>query len=145
MADAGVPYQYQDRYSVTAGADNCVEVPAPIRGRLRRLVVQQVSGALDGFTVRLYTSESACGRSGNSYADVADASLLSESMFQIGYDYVVAASSDLLNQQALDVPYVDNEMAGNGRLKSALFVKLTPAGSGTKVFDVGYTIDTPSF
>src|SRR5262245_1706356 len=136
----GSPYSRSIRVSVTGGQANCVRLPAPPRGCVRRLSVAQAAGAPVGFTAILYSSDRACGAPD---APEADPDEISPDAFQVGDTMTVAAPAMSGAQYGLWWAYENNDFAGIGRRKTCLYLKLTPGGSGAMNFDVGYTVDPP--
>lgn len=143
MSNAGVPYSRAFRQSdVVAGQANAIMIPAPIRGTLTRLVIKEVGGT-DNFTATLYTSELPAGQQ-EQFSDVDSDDDLSAELFKLMA--AISGSSGIYENYDLSKPYVVNEKSHkHGKLKSALYLKLTPSGSGTKVYDIAITVLTPVF
>lgn len=134
-----VPYSRTLRLNAVGGETLRFEMPAPVAGVLNRLVLRQVSGALEGFTLDLYTSETPSGDDTDDYSEVDDDAGSAVS-FQVLPTQTVAALSQVLALYEKNYGYMVNELAGEGRRKSALFAKLVVSGSGVKPFDLSYLI-----
>ncbi len=143
MSFSGAPYQTQMRLLAGAPDPTCHKLPAPTRGTIVRFIIKQTTGTLSGFTATLYNAELPCGVSAESFADVGADDALSEDMFQIAPEFVVNAGGNLSQNFGLDYDYASNELAGNGRLATALWLQIRADGTGDKTFEVAYTI-TPS-
>lgn len=129
---------------VTAGETTSFELPAPPYGVLNRLFVRQTDGALDGFTFSLYTSEEPSGDSVDDFSEV-ESDDISVGAFEVLPPQVVNASSAEVSLFEKNYGYIVNEyLLPNAMLRSALYAKLTVAGSGEKTFDIGYLIMPPA-
>lgn len=135
----GLPYERHQRLDAVGGETLHVELPAPPSGVLNRLVVVQAGGALDGFTLDLYTSEAPSGDDTDDYSEVDDDDG-SALPFQVLPTQTVAAAAASFALYEKNYGYATNELASEGRRKSRLFAKLVVAGSGDKPFDLGYVI-----
>lgn len=133
-----IPYSRMRTLLLEGGA-NYFEISAPVSGTLNRLIVHQEDGALDGFDVEIFTSESPAS-SDDSYSEVDDDAGVDASLFRVLPAQSVSASSATLALYEKNFGYEVNELAGEGRRKTALFVKLTVAGSGAKTFRLSYLI-----
>lgn len=133
------PYERHLQVEGTSGTPLVFEIPAPISGVLNRLVVKQTSGALAGFTVDIYTSEAPSGDDTDDYSEVED-DTGDAAAFQVLPTQTVNAAASTLALYEKNYGYVVNELAGEGRRKSSLFVKITIAGTGVKEFDFSYLI-----
>ncbi len=135
-----IPYQKTILVTVTAGMDNAVELPAPIRGVLQRLVVAQRGGTA-AFTARVFNSERPAGHA-DDQSDVDEENTLPVEAFAV--TPALTGASGKYEQYDGKWGYVVNELAGPGRLQSSLWLKLTPAGSGEVTYAVSYTVLTPN-
>lgn len=143
MANAGVPYSRAFRKTgVIAGQANAIMIPAPIRGTLTRLVIKEVGGT-SAFAADLFTSELPAGQQ-EQYSDVDSDDDLSAEMFKIMVG--IAGVGGIYENYVASVPYIVNEKSHkHGKLKSALYLKMTPSGSGSKIYDIAITVLTPNF
>ena len=108
-----------------------VEVDRPEDSSLKKLVVKQTSGSLDGFSVTVYTNNNAANGSGT------------PELYKIFDSLTVAAGSDLA-ERYVDVPgytIYDPDQA-SGQQPTKVWVRIEPAGTGDKNFSVavGYGI-----
>jgi hypothetical protein len=134
-----VPYSKAVLIVAQGGEDNAIELPAPIRGVLERLTITEIGGS-DNFTARLFCAERAAGNA-DSLSDVDEDVGMPPEAFAI--TPALTGTAGKYEQFSGGWGYVSNELASPGRLKSALWLRLTPAGSGEKSFAVAYTVMAP--
>lgn len=139
MPIPGYPYERHKEVAATGGTTFFFEIPAPSAGVLNRLVVTQTSGVLAGYTVDVYTSETPSGDDTDDYSEVDD-DTGGTPPFQVLPTQTVAPAAATLALFEKDYGYTVNELAGEGRRKTSLFVKLVVGGTGPKTFDIGYLI-----
>lgn len=135
-----LPYTKTVTAVVFAGEDNAVELPAPTNGVLERLVIAEVGGSSDAFTARLFNSERPAG-AGDSLSDVDDEAGLPDEAFAI--TPALSGVAGKYEKYEARWGYNSNELAHQGRRKSAMWLKITPAGSGEKTYAISYTILMP--
>ncbi len=135
-----IPYSKTVTEVVTAGIDNVVELPAPIRGLLNRLVISQVGGTA-AFTARLFTAEAPAGAA-DDHSDVDAEEGLPAEAFAVTPE--LAGVSGKYAAYDTRLGYESNEYAQEGRRQSSLWLRLTPAGSGPATYVIGYTVLIPN-
>ena len=135
-----IPYTKTVTATVTGGSDNVVELPAPIRGLLNRLVISQI-GANENFTAQLYTAERAAGGA-DDLSDVDEESGVPAEAFSV--TDALTGTSGKYKSYDTRLGYESNEFAQLGRRQSSLWLKITPATAGEKQFAIAYTVLVPS-
>lgn len=135
-----VPYQKTVTATVTAGIDNAVELPMPVRGTVQRLVIAQVGGTA-AFTARLFNAERAAGAA-DDLSDVDEENGLPVEAFAV--TPALAGVSGKYEQYDGKWGYESNEYAQTGRRQSSLWLKLTPTGSGPMTFAISYVVLVPN-
>jgi hypothetical protein len=154
---SGVPYIQQVEVECVSDSPNCVELPAPYRGHLRRLIVVQVDGSADGFSYDLYDRFDACGQeipimsppstttstTTTTNAPWLEPEFLESLLHKLQDTQTVAAASMSKEQYSLDLSYInrDEQDPITKRPTPALYMDVRPAGSGVKTFRIAYTID----
>lgn len=134
-----VPYTKTVRVAAEGGEANAIELPAPTNGVINRLSIVQI-GAAEAFTARLFTSEVPAGAA-DSLSDVDDEEGLPAESFACTPE--LAGVSGKYEKYEAQWGYNSNEFAAPGRRQSSLWLKLTPAAAGEKVFTVSYTVLMP--
>lgn len=116
-------------FSVPAGSASVVSIPMPHRGILKGYnLVEAAGGATGNFTATLYTSK----------RDSAPNSDLPEATFKLlSFDQTTAADEDL------NLSYLNRDGKPSTPVRY-LYLKITPAGSGTKNYVFSVTVDTPT-
>jgi hypothetical protein len=138
------PFFKTTQLEVAGGETEIFEIPAPPYGVLNRLWLSQITGALDGFSLSLYTSEKPAGDSQDDFSEAEDDDI-SAGAFEVLPTQIVSASSATLSLFEKNYAYVVNEYLLNGVLRhSKLFAKLVVAGSGDKAFELAYLIQPPA-
>ena len=132
----GVPTAKSQAVTVTAGQDNVVRLSVPSRGFLRRLIIEQTSGAAAGFTFTLYDALEGAGNESEGIDDVPVAS-------RIFPPTTVAGS--VYEDHTLNVPYANRDPNTVGVPGRGIYLRLHPQGSGSKNFTIAYTVDSPTF
>lgn len=118
-------------FSVNSGAATVVPIRVPYRGVLRGYSLIQTSGTNAGATAKLLSSN----------RETAPNSTYPEDSF-IVTTMTIAASSASTSQESLNIAYQNRDGdPSNG--KRFLYLKITPAGSGSKDFTLTVTIETP--
>lgn len=144
-------YENGFEFTVTSGQDVCVELPAPPRGALLKLVIKQISGALDGFTANMYNRQDACAAVAEisssfeptpGVPDFGANKLLDPELHRIIPEVSVAASSDISAQYQLTAGYENRDEQDIRRTAtSRLYLDINAGGSGDKQFQVAYAIE----
>lgn len=125
---------------ITAPGDG--GAPAPTRGVLRKLVIKQLNGALDGFTLNAYNRRDAC----SSVAEISNSfdtqDLADPDLHKICAEVSVSSTNRLSAQYGLSNAYEnldeqDNRRTGNSRI----YFEINASGSGDKTFQIGYAIE----
>jgi hypothetical protein len=116
-------------FSIPAGSASVVDIPMPHRGILKGYsLVAADGGATGNFNATLYTSK----------RDKAPNSDLPEATFKLlTFDQTVPADEDL------NLSYLNRDGKPSTPVRY-LYLKITPAGSGTKNYVFSVTVDTPT-
>lgn len=140
-------YTNSCEFDVEAGSAVCVELPAPPRGLLNRLVIKQTTGVLSGLTCEVLDRKDACtsvDEVSNSFdpdADFQRNPLLDVELHRIVADITVAGGSALYEGFNLDAGYENRDEYDIRRTPNTrIYLDLTVAGTGTKRIQVAYTI-----
>lgn len=132
----GVPYE-GSLVGVVVDADGrCFDVVSgPPRGTLHKLLVRQMTGNLDGYSVRVFNSEWGCqGDSGSSEADQ-----LHYDLHQILPEQTAApGSAGLAVFEPSGYPYNNMDGTPTNPVRK-LWVSINPLGAGEKTFDLAWT------
>lgn len=135
-------------FEAESGVASCIELPAPARGEVKRLIIKQVSGTLDGFTADLLDRVDACSVNAevsNSFEptlDFAENKLLDKELHRIVAQISVAGSGAISQQFNLDAGYQNRDEQDIRRTPNTrIYLDLLPAGSGLKQFQVAYAIE----
>ena len=132
------PYARVCAATVESGLDNCVKLPAPPRGILRRLVVKQMTGSIDGFEFDLYSKLAACP-GGSEESECIDDPLLDSETYQI----IPTQNSGVGHEQMFDRndAYENQDWNCYTLRNTMIYLRLRPSGAGTKTFHIGYTVE----
>lgn len=135
-------YEQGKEFTATSGQDNCVVLPAPPRGILRKLVVKQVNGVADGFTFNLFNRSDACP----SVAEVSDPfdpdALLDPDLHKIQDEIAISAPTLISSQFGFQRGYANEDEQDVRRTRaSRIYLSINPGGAGDKLFQVGYAIE----
>jgi hypothetical protein len=116
-------------FTIPAGSASVVAIPMPHRGILKGYsLVAADGGATGNFTATLLTSK----------RDVAPNSTLPEAAFKLlSFDQSTPADEDL------NLSYLNRDGKPSTPVRY-LYLKITPAGSGTKNYVFSVTVDTPT-
>lgn len=117
-------------FSATSGSETLVAVPVPHRARIRSYSLVQTSGANVGATAKLLTSKQA----------VAPNSALPESSFLLD---TITISSGVASASSnnTSLAYVNRDGTPTSPQRF-LYLRITPAGSGSKDFVFSITVET---
>ena len=143
-----VPHTNQlSSVEAVAGQNNCIPIPAPLRGHIRRIVVKQIDGA-DAGVYDIYDRRDACPPEGTNTTTTTTT---------LPPDYVPALqdpechkiqvqqsiSSGLKRQDGIEISYQNRDGHDPNRTvnRSWLYMNLVPTGSGTMTYDISITID----
>ena len=134
-----IPYSRVLSATVESAADNCVELPAPPRGILRRMVVKQVSGITEGFEFDLYSKKSASPGCGSEDSECADDALMDPEVYQL----IPTQTSGTDHEQMFDRndAYENQDWDCERRRNTMIYMRLRPTGTGVKTFHIGYSIE----
>lgn len=116
-------------FTISAGPASVVAIPMPHRGILKGYsLVAADGGATGNFTATLLTSK----------RDVAPNSTLPEAAFKLlSFDQSTPANENL------NLSYLNRDGKPSTPVRY-LYLKITPAGSGTKNYVFSVTVDTPT-
>lgn len=132
-----VPYERSFDFQAVSGEDAIVELGVPIRGIINRLIVNQVGGNAEGYSFDIYDQEQA--------VLVAVGSASSESAQQQPNQHKVIPTQTV-GAGSRAVEHFEKQWAfGNhdgtpSTRKGRLYMRINPVGSGTKGFEISYTI-----
>lgn len=116
-------------FSIPAGSASVIDIPMPHRGILKGYsLVAADGGATGNFTATLYTSK----------RTEAPNNTLPEAAFKLlSFDQATPADEDL------NLSYLNRDGKPSTPVRY-LYLKITPAGSGTKNYVFSVTVDTPT-
>lgn len=116
-------------FTVTAGSASVVDIPMPHRGILKGYSLVSADGSPTGnFTATLYTSK----------RTEAPNSTLPEAAFKLlSFDQSSTADEDL------NLSYLNRDGKPSTPVRY-LYLKINPAGDGTKNYVFSVTVDTPT-
>ena len=118
-------------FSVSAGQETIVPIPAPYAGELRGVVITDTDSSGAGFSGGLYTSQQA----------EAPNSTLPASSFLVK-SFTVAGNE--LAERELNIAYKNRD--GNpSNHEGYLYLRITPGGAGTRNFVATLTVGTPAY
>jgi hypothetical protein len=144
-----VPYNNTLMVASDGGQQVCIELPAPPRGFLQRLIVKQTEGALGGFTFNIYDREQPCADSSLSVGEdqIAEDDGLPQGMepelHKVIAEVTIAGGTGISEQFGLGAPYVNQDDQDQRRTPtSRLHMQLDPGGGDHKVWQIAYTITT---
>lgn len=150
----GVPTQAKASVTVSGTDPVCVPVLAIPRGEITRLLVKQLDGDADGFTVKLYDRAVACDQSLSlsvshslSAEDEAEADQ-DPALHQIGPGWTVPGGSTELRQEGLQLSYRNRDPLPDNKVPvQRVYVQLTPTAGGglEKQFEIYLLILAPDF
>jgi len=143
-----VPYTRTLLFSTESGVEACVELPAPPRGVLERIVIKQTEGELGGFSYNLYDRAQACGESSLSVSQAVPgdtesgvAKSAEPELHQIVATAAVVAGEDVSARFGLAAPYVNQDDQDVRKTPfPKLYLRLDPSGGGHKAWQVSYTV-----
>lgn len=121
------------------------------KGEIKKCILRQIDGDLDGFTYALYSAAEACppGITDNGDEPTVDAVLAEDHL--IGQEFVVADTKDRYLEDDKPVTafengeYTNRDNGGSqtNRLRQ-IYLMLTVAGTGVKHFHIHLDIETKS-
>lgn len=142
-----VPYTRQLQFDSSDEMKVCVELPAPPRGILTRLIVKQTAGTLGGFSFDVYDRRQACEFTSLSVNDPdaeeggGVAQGLEPELHMIMDTVTVTAGNEVSAQYDLVRPYVNqDDRDQTQRPTPMLYMTLDPVGGGAKTWQIAYTI-----
>lgn len=139
----GIPYKREFQFSAVAGQANMFELPAPSRGTLRSLIVEQRNGAMAGFSYDLFDRDDCCGGIAESDNPDDGTAHFSNAIHKIYDTQTVSGPTTIGQFYDKFLPYENRDEQDDRRTpKSKIYLCLTPSGTGTKLFHVGYTVTT---
>ena len=116
-------------FTVPAGSASVVDIPMPHRGILKGYsLVAADGGATGNFTAALYTSK----------RDTAPNSDLPEAAFKL-----LSFDQSAPDNESLNLSYLNRDGKPSTPVRY-LYLKINPAGSGTKNYVFSVTVDTPT-
>lgn len=148
-----LPYTKTLQVQAVSAQANCIELPAPIRGIITRLIVKDKDSGVEGFTFDLYDREDACSNVTESsyYNDDErqtdfENELLDPELHKLQATQTIAAATAVSEQFDIVLPYENKDEGGlHERRQSKIYMELTPSGSGTKTFQIAYTVTQVGF
>lgn len=144
----GLPYIKSLTVTADSGESNCIELPAPPRGQLERIIVKQTSGALDGYSFDVLDRNDACDSVSEQSSNPDDnVELLDKELHKVIPTQTVAATestSENFFDSGKSYENQDERNVNTMRLNDALYMDLQPTTAGTtKTFQISYTILNP--
>lgn len=116
-------------FTVTAGSASVIDIPMPHRGILKGYsLVAADGGATGNFTATLYTSKR---------ADAPNNTLPEAAFKLLSFDQSTPADEDL------NLSYLNRDGKPSTPVRY-LYLKINPAGTGTKNYVFSFTVDTPT-
>lgn len=116
-------------FTVPAGEASVVPIPMPHRGILKGYnLVAADGGATGNFTATVYTSK----------RDTAPNSSLPEAAFKL-----FSFDQSTLSDEDMNLSYLNRDGKPSTPVRY-LYLKITPAGTGTKNYVFSVTVDTPT-
>lgn len=136
-------YENAVEAEAASGGYNCVELYAPGRGVMNKLVIKQISGASEGFTARLYNRKGACANEAEQSSSPEDDTIPVDSDLHLVLSEIsVSAGSVTSAQYQLTAGYQNQDESGILKTpKTRLYLDIQPGGSGNKLFQVAYAIE----
>jgi hypothetical protein len=137
-----LPYSKIYSFEADSDSDVCLEIPAPPRGTLRRLIVKQTAGALDGFDFDLYDRHDACAGVSQESCNPGDEEFDSD-LHKISATETVLAAADTHEDFEVLLPYENKDSLCDGlhgAKRSLIYMRLNPVASGAKTFQVAITV-----
>jgi hypothetical protein len=137
-------------FRVNAGQEWAFELPMTGRGALTKVMVVQLTGALEGFSYTIYNKRAACPPGQNPTAAAASAGVV-EQLYRVfgpvtvpsGKSYFDTGTAIWPNIGALGVfiPYHNLDKDQSTNVTDALYIKIAAGGtdSADKVFGVALT------
>lgn len=133
----------QFEFDAEGGENRCIELPAAARGKLERLVIKQISGAVAGFTYDVLDRRDACESEAAISSSFDTITLLDKELHRIMPQQVVVGAAD----SHFDMAYTyqnQDEQPATLTPKTRIYLDIAPGGSGTKTFQVAYTVESIS-
>lgn len=125
-----------------SGSATCLELFAPPRGVLRKLVIKQTDGTLAGYVANVYNRSGACADLAEVSSSFDDQDLLDPELHRICDEITVTTSNALSSQHELNCPYQNlDEQDVRRTPKSRIYLEINPSGSGDKTFQVTYAVE----
>jgi hypothetical protein len=138
-------------FDVTSGTALCVELPAPPRGMLQRVIVKQLAGGLSGFTFNLLDRSDACAGAAEISDDfegedpVTLNKLLDAELHQIVAEVTVAPAAAISSRFDLRAGYQNRDEQDIRRTpNSRIYLDIAALGAGVKPFQIAYTCEPVS-
>lgn len=131
-----------------SGEDNHVQLRYPPRGDLNKVIVKQVSGALQGFNFDIYNSKqplenAGIGGPGSSSAEAAGFDDEAYKVLPTQSVAAAAATKEMLGTDNI-FPYCNRD-GGPSNLQRFIYIRIKPLGTGQKDFQVTLGIQPPEF
>ena len=131
-----INYSYSFEYDFVAG-DNCIEMPAPARGDLRRVIAIVDSGGGSITSLTLYDRRDACDGVEQSFNPNDNTQLLNPRVHQI--TPVLTPTGGVIEEFERNWAYQNrDEQKIHGRMETRLWGKLVASGSGK--LHLAYTV-----
>jgi hypothetical protein len=137
------PYVREIEFMATGGEDVCVTLPAPGKGVIHRIIVKQLGGTLEGYSLDLFDRADCCAGAASLSLNLEDlSSRIDADLHKIIATRTVAAPNASLELFDLEQPYAnrDEQDKWQRRTTNAIYLNLRPAGTGEKSFAIAYTI-----
>ena len=128
---ASAPWTGETVFTAASASATTVALRVPHRGRIKGFSLSQTSGANAGAAAALYTSNQ----------ETAPNSELPAEAFHI-LDITLPTAAKVDNHST-DISYLNRDGTPSNPQRY-LYLKITPAGSGTKNFVFSITVETPT-
>lgn len=135
-------YTGNHEIEVVSGSENCAVLLAPTRGTLRRLIVKQISGTLDGFTFNLYDRLDACSTEEEVSSSFDQINLFDPELHRICPEVTITATNALSELFDVEHGYENQDEQDIRRTpNSRIYLSINASGAGTKIFQITYSIE----
>lgn len=134
-----VAYERTIEVSATSGEPNDIELGLPMRGTIRKLIVNQVTGNDEGYSFDLYNNEAAVKAAVGS--ESSDSAAAQPNQHKVIPTQTVAPGSRAVEHWEKVWAYANADGTPSTR-KTRLYLRITPNGTGIKSFELSFAIDT---
>lgn len=136
-----VPYDNAVQFQVQSGSPTCVELGFPLRGTINRLTMNQVDGTAEGYSFDIYDREDACQIAIGSSSSLS--AQVQPTQHKVMPSQTVAPGSRLLELFEKVWSYQNRDGNSSAGRRTRLYLRITALGTGTKSFEVTYSVMQP--